>query len=49
MLKGESIYLRVVDKEDATVLFLWENDPKNWKVSNTEVPFSMHAIHQLIE
>ncbi len=49
MLKGKSIFLRVVEKEDATTLFLWENDPKNWKVSNTEVPFSMHAIHQLIE
>jgi diamine N-acetyltransferase len=49
MLKGKSIFLRVVEKEDATKLFLWENDPKNWKVSNTEVPFSMHGIHQLIE
>jgi diamine N-acetyltransferase len=49
MLKGNSIFLRVVESEDATKLFLWENDPKNWKVSNTEVPFSMHSIHQLIE
>lgn len=49
MLKGNSIYLRVVEAEDATKLFIWENDPSNWKVSNTEVPFSMHSIHQLIE
>ena len=49
MLKGNSIYLRVVESEDATKLFVWENDPENWKVSNTEVPFSMHSIHQLIE
>lgn len=49
MLKGNSIFLRVVEAADATKLFLWENDPRNWKVSNTEVPFSMHAIHQLIE
>ncbi len=49
MLKGNSIFLRVVEAADATKLFLWENDPKNWKVSNTEVPFSMHSIHQLIE
>lgn len=49
MLKGNSIYLRVVEAEDATKLFLWENDPENWKVSNTEIPFSMHSIHQLIE
>lgn len=49
MLKGNSIYLRVVESDDATKLFVWENDPENWKVSNTEVPFSMHSIHQLIE
>ena len=49
MLKGESIYLRAVEKEDASTLFIWENNPSNWKISNTEIPFSMHSIHQLIE
>ena len=49
MLKGDSIYLRVVEADDAAKLFIWENNPDNWKVSNTEVPFSMHSIHQLIE
>ena len=49
MLKGNSIYLRAVEKEDASTLFIWENNPTNWKVSNTEIPFSMHTIHQLIE
>lgn len=49
MLKGKSIFLRVVEKSDDSTLFLWENDINNWKVSDTEIPFSMHSIHQLIE
>ncbi len=49
MLKGKSIYLRAVEKDDASTLFIWENNPANWKVSNTEIPFSLHSIHQLIE
>ena len=49
MLKGKTIYLRSVEEDDATTLFMWENNPENWKVSNTEVPFSMTAIHELIE
>jgi diamine N-acetyltransferase len=48
-LVGKHIYLRAVEKDDAGQVFLWENNPKNWKVSNTEVPFSMFDIIQLIE
>ena len=48
-LVGKHIYLRAVEKDDAGQVFLWENNPKNWKVSNTEVPFSMFYIIQLIE
>ena len=49
MFSGESIFLRPVEPSDATVLMLWENDPQNWKVTDTEVPFSLHGIMQLIE
>jgi len=49
MLKGKNIYLRAVESSDATTLFIWENNPENWKVANTEIPFSMHGIHELIE
>jgi len=48
-LKGSIITLRAVEKDDAGTIFLWENNPANWKVSNTEVPFSLYDIHQLIE
>ncbi|MFM7007559.1 MAG: GNAT family N-acetyltransferase [Flavobacteriales bacterium] len=49
ILKGSLISLRAVEKDDASTIFMWENNPANWKVSNTEVPFSLFDIHQLIE
>lgn len=49
MLVGEKVYLRSVEKSDATTIYMWENNPENWKVSNTEVPFSMFDIMALIE
>lgn len=48
-LTGKKVRLRPVEKDDATRLLLWENDPKNWRVSGTEVPFSHHAISEYIE
>lgn len=49
MLKSKNIFLRSVEPSDATKLMLWENNPAHWKVTDTEVPFSMHGILQLIE
>jgi diamine N-acetyltransferase len=48
-LRGSLVTLRAVEKDDASTIFMWENNPANWKVSNTEVPFSLFDIHQLIE
>ncbi|NBU92223.1 MAG: N-acetyltransferase [Flavobacteriia bacterium] len=48
-LIGTHLYLRAVEVNDASHLFIWENNPSNWRISQTEVPFSMHNIHQLIE
>lgn len=48
-LVGNFVSLRAVEPSDASTLFLWENDQKNWRISHTEIPFSMHNIHQLIE
>lgn len=48
-LKGDKIFLRAVETTDATKLMLWENDPKHWKVTGTEVPYSLHAILEYIE
>ena len=49
MFKGTEVYLRLVEPEDATKIMLWENNPAHWKVSDTEVPFSMQDILYLIE
>lgn len=48
-LKGQKVSLRPVEKEDATRLLLWENNPQHWKVTGTEVPFSLHAILEYID
>ena len=48
MLKGTMLYLRAVESSDATMLYLLENNVDHWRIANTEVPFSMHAIHNLI-
>jgi diamine N-acetyltransferase len=49
MFVKDRIFLRMVELHDATRLLLWENNPDNWKVTDTEVPFSIHAIQALIE
>lgn len=49
MLKAKNVFLRMVEPSDATKLMLWENNPAHWKVTDTEVPFSLQSIYQLIE
>lgn len=39
----------MVEPSDATTLMLWENNPDNWKVTDTEIPFSLQSIMLLIE
>jgi diamine N-acetyltransferase len=48
MLKGQHIFLRPIEPEDATKILIWENNPEHWKVSGTEAPFSMHGILEYI-
>ncbi len=48
-LAGENIKLRAVEPSDLDVLYNWENDPENWIVSNTTVPFSKHLLQKYIE
>jgi diamine N-acetyltransferase len=49
LLQSDRIFLRAVEPSDATILFAWENAVTSWKVSGTEVPFSLHTIQQYIE
>ena len=48
MLNSENIYLRTIEPSDASLMLKWENNPENWAVSNTLVPFSEHLILQYV-
>jgi len=48
MLKGTKVFLRTLEPTDSELLLDWENDPSNWKVSNTMVPFSKELIYQYV-
>lgn len=48
-LESDRISLRALEKHDATKLMIWENNPNYWRVSDTEAPFSLHAIQQFVE
>ncbi len=49
MIKGENICLRALEPEDIDLLYLWENDPSLWELSNTYLPFSRFILKQYIE
>lgn len=48
MLTGKKIRLRPVELKDVDALYHWENDPKNWLVSNTLNPFSRFFLEQYV-
>lgn len=49
MLLGEKCYLRAIEPEDLETLYLWENDPEIWHMSNTLVPFSKMVLAAYLE
>ncbi len=49
MLKGQHIFLRQVEDQDANLLLLWENNTENWRYSETEAPFSLFEIQEYIK
>jgi diamine N-acetyltransferase len=48
-LESKNIKLRAMEPADLDDLYIWENDPENWFVSNTYAPFSRHTIMKFIE
>ena len=46
---GEKVLLRGLEPEDIDTLYSWENNPENWRVSNTTIPFSKHILLQYIQ
>ena len=48
-LLGDNIKLRAIEPSDLDLIFQWENDPENWLISNTSIPFSRHILNKYIE
>ena len=48
MLNGNLVFLRAVEPSDIDHLFLWENDPEIWHISNTTEPFSRFKLEQYV-
>lgn len=48
LLDSENIKLRVLEPEDAELIYAWENNPENWEVSHTLIPFSKYTIEQYV-
>ncbi|MFN4234670.1 MAG: GNAT family N-acetyltransferase [Bacteroidia bacterium] len=48
LLESENIKLRVLEPEDADIIYAWENNPENWQVSHTQIPFSKYTIEQYV-
>lgn len=49
ILQGNLIKLRALEPGDVDLLYLWENDPEVWTISNTLKPFSKYTLQQFIE
>ena len=49
MLIGKKVRLRPLEPWDVDKVLEWENNHKNWRVSNTLVPFSKELIAQYIQ
>lgn len=48
-LEGERVLLRAMEPYDLDNLYLWENDPENWFVSQTRAPYSKHILSHFID
>ena len=45
----ESVRLRALEPSDLELLYLWENDPEVWRVSETIAPISRERLARLIK
>jgi diamine N-acetyltransferase len=47
--EGNKIILRAPEPADVDLLYLWENDPDIWHISNTITPFSKFILEKYLE
>jgi diamine N-acetyltransferase len=43
-LKNDKVTLRALEPEDAAILYDWENDPENWNLTTTYIPFNRSTL-----
>jgi diamine N-acetyltransferase len=48
MFKGTKIYLRGIELDDLSILAEIENNPGNWQVSGTLIPFSYSSLKDYV-
>lgn len=48
MIRGKKTLLRAMELEDIDLLYQIENNPENWKVSNTQLPYSRYTLEQYV-
>jgi len=48
-LKGNHISLRGLEPKDVNLLYLWENDPEVWQMSQTLKPYSHFTLKMFVE
>ncbi|HUW93283.1 MAG TPA: GNAT family N-acetyltransferase [Bacteroidales bacterium] len=48
ILECNSVRLRAVEPEDLELLYKWENEESNWRLSNTLVPYSRFVLKNYI-
>ncbi len=49
MSTRSSVRLRALEPEDWKILYQWENDMKNWPVSQTLAPYSKYVLQEFIK
>lgn len=47
-MTGRQIHLRALEPDDLDYLFKWENDPANWPITNTFIPFSRDLLKSYV-
>jgi diamine N-acetyltransferase len=49
ILENKSILLRAPEPEDLDIIYMWENNPDIWHLSNILTPFSKQTLRKFIE
>lgn len=49
MLRTDKLVIRAMEPADIELLYVWENDTKNWSVSNTLTPFSKITLTRFVK